>query len=125
MDAKVFSEIARYQADKHVHVPVFNGERTKVLLLCLSGGLSVPPHSHPGFEVTLQPLLGRAVLPGEDGKELLERLQQVHPGSFPEGQLRTLQRRVKIWRHDLAHQMVFGVKAAEGAGQPGAIARIP
>jgi quercetin dioxygenase-like cupin family protein len=71
MDAKVFSEIARYEADKHVHVPVFNGERTKVLLLCLSGGLSVPPHSHPGFEVTLQPLLGRAVLPGEDGKELL------------------------------------------------------
>ncbi len=30
MEAKVFSEIARYQADKHVHVPVFNGERTKV-----------------------------------------------------------------------------------------------
>ena len=70
MEAKVFSEIERYQADKHVHVPVFNGERTKVLLLCLSPGLSVPPHSHPGFEVTLQPLLGKAVLPGEDGKEL-------------------------------------------------------
>lgn len=71
MEAKVFSEIARYEPDKHVHVPVFNGERTKVLLLCLSAGLSVPPHSHPGFEVTLQPLLGRAVLPGEGGMELV------------------------------------------------------
>ena len=71
METKVFSEIARYQADKHVHVPVFNGERTKVLLLCLSAGLRVPPHSHPGFEVTLQPLLGRAVLPGEGGQELV------------------------------------------------------
>jgi hypothetical protein len=35
MEAKVFSENARYQADEHVHVPVFNGERTKVLLHCL------------------------------------------------------------------------------------------
>ena len=70
MEAKVFSEIARYETGKHVHVPVFNGERTKVLLLCLSAGLTVPPHSHPGFEVTLQPLLGKAVLPTEDQGEV-------------------------------------------------------
>lgn len=54
METKVFHEIERYQADKHVHVSVFNAERTKVLLLCLSPGLTVPPHSHPGFEITLQ-----------------------------------------------------------------------
>lgn len=70
MEAKVFSEIARYEAGKHVHVPVFVGERTKVLLLCLSAGLGVPPHSHPGFEVTLQPLLGKAVLPTQDRGEI-------------------------------------------------------
>jgi len=63
--------------------------------------------------------------PWRTSRELLERLQQAHPGSFPEGQLRTLQRRVKIWRHELARQMVFGVKATEGAAEPEAKAQIP
>lgn len=67
MEKKVFKEIERYQPDKHVHVPIFNGERTKVLLLCLSAGLSVPPHSHPGFEITLQPIRGKALLPTPEG----------------------------------------------------------
>ena len=71
METKVFREIERYQTDKHVHVPVFNGERTKVLLLCLSPGLTVPPHSHPGFEITLQPLLGKALLPTSDANEMV------------------------------------------------------
>jgi quercetin dioxygenase-like cupin family protein len=42
----------------------------KVLLLCLSGGLTVPPHSHPGFDVTLQPLKGKAILPVDGGKAI-------------------------------------------------------
>ena len=71
METKVFHEIERYESDKHVHVSVFNGERTKVLLLCLSPGLTVPPHSHPGFEITLQPLLGKALLPTSDGNEIV------------------------------------------------------
>jgi quercetin dioxygenase-like cupin family protein len=70
METKVFSEIERYDPGKHVHVTVFNGQRTKVLLLCLSPGLAVPPHSHPGFEITLQPLLGKALLPAADGHEI-------------------------------------------------------
>lgn len=70
METKVFREIERYDPAKHVHVTVFNGERTKVLLLCLSPGLTVPPHSHPGFEVTLQPLSGKALLPVADGREV-------------------------------------------------------
>ena len=41
-----------------------------------------------------------------------ERLQEAHPGRFPDGQLRTLQRRVETWRHVLAHRMVFGAAAA-------------
>jgi hypothetical protein len=42
---------------------------------------------------------------------LFERLQQEQPGAFPDGQRRTLQRRLKEWRRDLAHKLVFGVEA--------------
>jgi hypothetical protein len=47
--------------------------------------------------------------PWRTGRELLERLQAEHPGVYPDGQLRTLQRRLKIWRQETAHKMVFGV----------------
>lgn len=36
--------------------------------------------------------------PGLEAKTLFEDLQRRHPGRFSDGQLRTLQRRVKIWR---------------------------
>ena len=70
MEQKIFSEVERFSKEKHIHVPLFTSERTKVLLLCLSAGLTVPPHSHPGFEITLQPLKGKAILPIENGKEI-------------------------------------------------------
>ena len=70
MEQKVFKDIERFSKEKHNLVPIFNSERTKVLLLCLSGGLTVPPHSHPGFEVTLQPLRGKAILPIDGGNEI-------------------------------------------------------
>jgi len=70
MEQKVFKDVELFSKDKHIHVPLFNSERTKVLLLCLSGGLTVPPHSHPGFDVTLQPLKGKAILPIDEGKEI-------------------------------------------------------
>jgi quercetin dioxygenase-like cupin family protein len=70
MEQKIFTEVERFSKEKHIHVPLFTSERTKVLLLCLSAGLTVPPHSHPGFEITLQPLKGKAILPLEDGKEI-------------------------------------------------------
>jgi hypothetical protein len=35
---------------------------------------------------------------GWEAKTLVEELQRRHPGRFPDGQLRTLQRRVKHWR---------------------------
>jgi quercetin dioxygenase-like cupin family protein len=53
-----------------VHVTLFKGERTKVVLLCLSAGLAVPPHLHPGFEVTLQPIKGKGILPLDEGNEI-------------------------------------------------------
>jgi hypothetical protein len=46
-----------------------------------------------------------ATAPGLHAKTLWEWLQRKHPGRFDEGQLRTLQRRVKAWR------------ATEGPGQ--------
>ncbi len=36
--------------------------------------------------------------PGLEAKTLFEDLQRRYPGRFPDGQLRTLQRRVKMWR---------------------------
>jgi hypothetical protein len=46
--------------------------------------------------------------PWRTARELLEKLQAEQPGNYPDGLLRTLQRRLKIWRADRAHEMVFG-----------------
>ena len=45
-------------------------------------------------------------------RELLERLQDELPGTYPIGLLRTLQRRLKAWRRDKAHELVFGATPA-------------
>jgi hypothetical protein len=39
--------------------------------------------------------------PAQTTKVLFQRLQQRYPGEFPDIQLRTLQRRVQEWRHEL------------------------
>jgi len=46
--------------------------------------------------------------PWRTSRELFERLQAERPGIYPDGQLRTLQRRLKEWRREAAHKMVFG-----------------
>jgi hypothetical protein len=51
--------------------------------------------------------------PWHTSRELLERLQAQCPGTYPDGQLRTLQRRLKEWRREAAHQMVFGTTTAD------------
>jgi hypothetical protein len=51
--------------------------------------------------------------PWHTSRELLERLQAQCPGVYPNGQLRTLQRRLKEWRREAAHQMVFGTTTAD------------
>jgi hypothetical protein len=53
--------------------------------------------------------------PWHTSRELLERLQAQCPGVYPDGQLRTLQRRLKEWRREAAHQMVFGTITADPA----------
>ena len=55
-----------------------------------------------------QVLLWLEDTPDRTAKELLERLDVEHPGAFREGQLRTLQRRVKDWRRAAARRLVFG-----------------
>ena len=50
--------------------------------------------------------------PWRTARELLERLQAEQPGGYPVGLLRTLQRRLKIWRRDKAHELVFGATPA-------------
>lgn len=45
--------------------------------------------------------------PSLTAKALFKRLQSVSPAGFPEYQLRTLQRRVKIWRSGKAHELLF------------------
>ena len=46
--------------------------------------------------------------PWSTSRQLLEKLQAAHPGEYPDNLLRTLQRRVKVWRRDKATAMVFG-----------------
>ncbi len=46
--------------------------------------------------------------PSQTGRELLSKLQAAHPGIYPDALLRTVQRRLKIWRGDMARALVFG-----------------
>ena len=53
--------------------------------------------------------------PSQTGRELLGRLQAAHPDDYPDALIRTVQRRVKIWRADMARSLVFG---PDGDAQP-------
>ena len=44
----------------------------------------------------------------QTGRELLSKLQFAHPETYPDGLLRTVQRRLKIWRAAIARELVFG-----------------
>jgi hypothetical protein len=45
--------------------------------------------------------------PEANAKQLFQRLQQKYPGRFPDGQLRTLQRRIREWRQVMAKKLVY------------------
>ena len=51
--------------------------------------------------------------PWRISRELFERLQNEQPGCFPPGQIRTLQRRLKGWRSEVARKLVFGAAATD------------
>lgn len=46
--------------------------------------------------------------PSRTGGELLMRLQATYPGRYPDGLIRTVQRRLKVWRGEIASALVFG-----------------
>jgi len=50
--------------------------------------------------------------PWRTSRELFERLQAEYPGVYPDGQLRTCQRRLKEWRRKAALRLVFGTAPA-------------
>src|ERR1035437_5309665 len=48
--------------------------------------------------------------PDLEAKQMLNRLQASGYGNFPDGQLRTLQRRVRVWRTQIVQQLVYGTE---------------
>lgn len=46
--------------------------------------------------------------PDIEAKEMLKRLQTSGYGEFADGHLRTLQRRVRVWRTNIAKELVYG-----------------
>jgi hypothetical protein len=55
--------------------------------------------------------------PDATAKALLERLDKKYPGQFPDGQLRTLQRRIRDWRRVMARDLVHGRQPGDEAAQ--------
>jgi hypothetical protein len=55
--------------------------------------------------------------PDATAKCLFERLGKKYPGQFPQGQLRTLQRRVRDWRRVMARTLVHGAKDPGATGE--------
>src|SRR5229473_7091377 len=54
--------------------------------------------------------------PGLEAKTVFEWLQREHPGRYADGQIRTLQRRIKLWRatEGPAQEIYFGQKHEPG-----------
>ncbi len=50
--------------------------------------------------------------PDMEAKTMLKRLQASGRGEFPDGQLRTLQRRVRVWRMQIVERLVYGTSKA-------------
>jgi hypothetical protein len=53
--------------------------------------------------------------PSLTGRQLLDRLQIEHPDAYPDGLIRTVQRRLKVWRRDRARALVMSANVTGGA----------
>ena len=58
--------------------------------------------------------------PWRSGRELLEKLQVDQPGDYPDRLVRTVQGRLKIWRSEYAHALVFTHSSSAAGGLVGA-----
>jgi len=59
--------------------------------------------------------------PSRTARELLARLKTTHsgdPAGYPDAVLRTLQRRLKVWRAEMAHALVFGRTERSAENKP-------
>ena len=63
--------------------------------------------------------------PSRTGRELLERLQAEHPERYPDRLLRTLQRRLKVWRGEMAQTLVFGIAGPPEPGPMPSMVTVP
>jgi hypothetical protein len=71
----------------------------------------------PFEEVWPEILLWLQQDPESTAKSLMDRLHRDYPGRFPDGQLRTLQRRIGEWRHVMARELVRVGLTGEGADE--------
>src|SRR3954468_298897 len=55
--------------------------------------------------------------PDLQATDLLARLGEECPGRYPDKLLRTLQRRVRDWRREIAHRLVFGPAGPSASGE--------
>jgi hypothetical protein len=55
--------------------------------------------------------------PDATAKSLFERLDKKYPDQFPDGQLRTLQRRIQDWRRVMARDLIHGCQGDEPTGE--------
>jgi len=74
-------------------------------------------HKDPFEKVWPEILLWLQQEPDATAKSLLERLGEKYAGQFPDGQLRTLQRRIRDWRRVMARTLVHGCHEDEGSGE--------
>jgi Integrase core domain len=65
-------------------------------------------HKDPFEKVWPEILLWLQQKPDATAKSLLERLGKKYPDQFPDGQLRTLQRRIRDWRRVMARNLIHG-----------------
>jgi hypothetical protein len=56
--------------------------------------------------------------PAATAPSLFERFQQAYPGRFPEGQLRTLQRRLRAWRRVMARKLGYACWDGKTVDEP-------
>jgi hypothetical protein len=56
--------------------------------------------------------------PSQTGCDLLLRLQTTYPGHYRDGLLRTVQRRLQVWRSEMASSLVFGDQAPAVSSAP-------
>lgn len=54
--------------------------------------------------------------PEDTAKSLFERLGRAYAGRFSEGQLRTLQRRIRAWRQLMARELIYACRGGPGTG---------